>query len=501
VLEIAFQPDRSQRVPVYRQLESFLRELVESRRLQPGERLPASRELAASLGLSRNSVNQAYQSLTEDGLLRARVGQGTYVVGRPGPAPSGSPPPRAFAWEGLFARRVRALRAPAGAEAERAAPEFDFRAGRVDPGSLPGGELTRAFASALRRADGLVDETDPRGHRPLREAIARGLVARGIGCSAGEVAVVNGAQQAIDLVARVLVDPGDTVVMEQPGYFGAALAFSACEAHVVGVGVDAEGLCTAELARVLRARRVKLLYATPAVQSPTGVSLSPARRRELLALADEYQLPILEDDYDSPLRHGTPPAPALKNLDRAGRVVYVGTFSKTLFAGLRVGYLVAPRPLLERIVLSRFASDFMTDVVTQAALASLHESGALDRHVRRVRSVYAERRAAMLNALATHMPPGTGWTEPAGGNGIWLRLPPDVDAAAVHAGAAAARIAYARGEAFALDPVATGANRYLLLSFASATPSRIDVGVAALASIVRAAGAAPGLDPANGRPA
>jgi GntR family transcriptional regulator/MocR family aminotransferase len=487
VLELAFQPDRDAREPVYRQLERFLRELIQARRLVPGERLPPSRELAASLSLSRNTVNQAYQILLDDGLLRAHVGQGTYVAGRPAPAPEPIPD-RAFAWEGLLARRTRALALPT-VRPQPPTPRFDLRAGRADLGSLPLAELKRAFGQAAARAAALADEADPRGWLPLRRALSRSLVARGIACTPDEVAITNGAQQALDLVARTLVDPGDAVAIEQPGYFGAALAFSSCEAHLVGVGVDEHGLRTDELARVLRARRVKLLYATPAAQQPTGVSLSEARRHALLALSDEYQLPIVEDDYDSELRHGGPPVPALKHLDSAGRVIYLGTFSKALFAGLRIGYAVAPAALIGRLAVARVASDFNSDVVTQAALCDLLESGALERHVRRVRQLYAARRAALLAQLEARMPEGARWRPPAGGNALWLRLPDPVDVEAFHAGCLAAGIALGSGELMALPegPAWAEARRHVQLSFARIAEERIEDAVSALARVTRQA--------------
>lgn len=489
MLELAFEGDRGSGEPLYRQLEGYLRELIAAGRLRPGERLPATRDLARDLELARNTVSQAYQALLDDGLLRARVGRGTFVAGANGDDPqapaAAAPLARGFAWGGLLARRTRGVvLSPAlRDEARGGRPRFDFRGGQVDPTALSVADLKRAFARALdRHVGGLADPGDPRGFPPLREAIATKLLARGIRCGADDVLVTSGAQQGLDLLARVLVDPGDAVALEQPGYFGAALAFAASEAHLVPVGVDAEGLRTDELARILRARRVKLLFTTPAVQSPTGVSLSAARRRALLALSDEYQLPVVEDDYDSELRYGGPPVPALVNQDDAGRVVYLGTFSKALFPGLRVGYLVAPRPLLMRLVLSRWAGDFGSDVVTQAALAELLESGALERHVRRVRRLYAERREALLAALRARMPEGTRAIPPAGGTSVWVTLPERVDPAALFAAAREAGVAYTRGDAFTQD--GSGA-RHLSLSFARLAREEIEAGVDLLSDLAR----------------
>jgi GntR family transcriptional regulator/MocR family aminotransferase len=249
------------------------------------------------------------------------------------------------------------------------------------------------------------------------------------------------------------------------------------------VGVDERGLRTDELARLLRARRVKLLFTTPAVQSPTGVALVAERRRELLALADAWQLPIVEDDYDSELRYGNPPVPALKNLDAAGRVVYVGTFSKAIFGGLRLGYVVAAQPLLARLALARLGSDLQGDVVTQAAVADLLASGALERHVRRVRRLYAARLAAMEAALVEHLPEDARWRRPAGGNTLWITLPSRVDPDRLLASARAAGIAYTRGDAFHLDPRQCHG---MSLCFANTPEPLIAAGVGELGELIRA---------------
>jgi len=499
MLDFAFRPDRTSAQPVYRQLADLLRDWVETGRLAVGERLPPTRELALALGVSRNTVSEAYLTLADLGLLRSHVGQGTFVSARAPAGPAGrarlrslprgaaSPPPaaRTFAWTGLFALGTRELsvsRALRELEDRRVWP-FDFRSGQVDGASFPARVLGRACARALAsHGPAIAAHRDPFGWPALREQVARGLIARGIRCAAEDVAIVGGAQQALDLVGRVLLDAGDTVVLEQPGYFGASLAFRAHRAHVVGVGVDEEGLRTDELGRLLRARRAKLVYTTPAVQNPTGVVLSEARRRALLELADAHQVPVLEDDYDGELRLGGPSAPALKTRDTVGQVIYVATFSKALFPGLRVGYVVAARTLLERLVVSRFVSDFQTSPLLQAALVELLISGALERHVRRVRRLYATRLAALQAALMASMPAGSRFVAPAGGNALWLTLPAGADPDAIATAAREEGITYDRGDLYFIDGAPPPC---LALSFANLTPERIADGVERFGRIVR----------------
>ena len=377
---------------------------------------------------------------------------------------------------------------------------FDFRGGRVESDALPLHELRWAFArpfSSRARLRALAAPQHPLGWPPLRREIARLLTGRGIACAADDVAVVGGLQHAIDLTARVLVDPGDAVVLEQPGYFGAAMAFSGRGADLLGVGVDAEGIRTDQLARILRVRRVKLVYVTPATQSPTGAGMSAARRSALLALADEHQVPILEDDYDSELRYGGPAVPALKSADVAGQIVHAGTFSKVLFPSLRLGYVVAARPLLARLATARLASDFGSGVVEQAALATLLSTRGFDRHVRRMRRLYGARLATMLAALRETMPAGTRWTEPRSGHAIWVTLPSGVDPDRLEQAARDRGVAYTRGEVFHIDGRGAG---HLALSFAPLDPDAIAAGIARLGAVI-AAQIAPPRAPARLRPA
>ncbi len=487
MLDLAFRPDAGSRDPVYRQLADHLAALIVADRLAPGERLPPTRELAEALGVARNTVSRAYEWLAEAGYLGAHVGRGTFVAGGPRPRSAalrpGGPRPAPFAWSALLApRRLQLPRRPPMPGAGPSALRFDFRPGVVDTRSLPIAELQGAWQRAVGKLREHGNDFDALGWPPLRAAIARSLTGRGIARSADEVLVTSGAQQAIELVARALIEPGDVVAVEDPGYFLAALAFRGCGARVVGIGVDAEGLRTDELARVLRTRRVKLVYVTPSVQLPTGVSLSAERREMLLDLSDRAQMPILEDDYDCELRTDAPAAPALKASDGRDRVIYVGTFSKALFPGLRVGYVVGAPELLRVLAVGRTVSTLQASLVDQIAMAELLARDGLERHVRRVRKRYAERARTMLAALAEYMPAETRFREPAGGCTVWVELPENVDAGVLAAAAAGKGIAYAPGAPCRIDGDGPPA---LLLSHAVHGSDAIRTGVAELAALVR----------------
>jgi GntR family transcriptional regulator/MocR family aminotransferase len=485
VLDLVFSPDRDAGIPMYRQLGDHLRELIGSGRLPPGEKLPATRELAAALGIGRKTASQAYQSLVDEGVLVAHVGQGTFVsagLRSGGPGARVRALRRPFAWDALFSRAARTP-PPAGHRPMRSkSVAYDFRGGRVDADTLPLAALGRAWSRAIReRLPDAANAMDALGYKPLRAQIARALVSRGVHCEANGVLVTSGGQQGLDLVTRMLIDPGDAIAIEQPGYFGAAMTFQAGGARLIGIDVDDQGLRTDVLARALRSKRIKLIYTTPAAQMPTGAVLSDARRRALLELADETQTPILEDDYDSEFRFGDPPRPALKTEDAAGQVIYVGTFSKAFYPGLRLGYVVAAPELLARLALARFWASRGPDLVSQVAVAELLESGAFERHVRKIRSHYAARRAALLEALAESMPEGARWQRATGGLLVWLSLPKGMDSERVAEQAAAEGIAIEPSRAFFIDGRGSG---QLALSFANHDPEMIREGIARLGRVV-----------------
>jgi GntR family transcriptional regulator/MocR family aminotransferase len=373
-------------VRIYRQL----RDAVLDGRLRAGERLPPTRELARRLAVSRNTVAVAYDRLTADGFLTGRVGAGTYVSAeiptpKPRKAPSGrGPQPKAF-WRSL----------PAPATVPAGEPEFDFRVGVPDAALFPLETWRRLLARELRDSAGFAHYGDPGGHPALRAAIARHAgVSRSVRADAGDVLVTQGAQQALDLLCRVLLEPGDRVAVEEPGYRQAKLLFASHGAEVVGVPVDGEGLDVAALPP-----RTKLVYVTPSHQFPLGTPMSLARRTALLAWAARADALVVEDDYDSEFRFSDRPLEPLQSLDRGERVAYVGSFSKTLLPRLRLGFLVAPASLRDALRHARRLSDWHGDLPAQAALARFVDEGLFARHLRRATKVYAERHERLTSTV------------------------------------------------------------------------------------------------------
>ncbi len=407
-----------------RQLVEQLRLRMLQGRLPAGARMPTTRELAGALGLSRNTVVRAYEHLLDEGLIKSRVGDGSYVTpplaqmspaGAGPAAPSAAPLPQTPRWLGLQA--FTPSRTPAG-------PVRAFRWGSPAMDLFPAALWSRLQSQAWRRHDTReLAYGDPAGLPALREWLADYLCsARGLACHAGQILITAGAQQGITLAAMALLGPGDEAALESPGYRSAAAALALAATKVHPVPVDAEGLRPGALEAL--GPRCRLLYVTPSHQFPTGVAMSLQRRMDLLAWARRQQAWILEDDYDSEYRHvGLPLAP-LSSLDRAGRTLYVGSLSKLMFPGLRLGYLVAPPGWLPTLARLRAVLDRHSACMDQQVMADFIAQGHFLRHVRRMRRAARERRDALLGAWARHIEPlGLPLPAPEAGLHAYLPLP------------------------------------------------------------------------------
>jgi GntR family transcriptional regulator/MocR family aminotransferase len=366
---------------IYRQI----RTAVLDGRLGSGQSLPSSRDLAIRLAVSRNTVSAAYDRLVAEGFVTARAGVGTTVSdqiavpGPPVPEEPGVPLWPRPEWQAQ----------PEPPDLSAAEPEYDFRTGMPDAREFPFATWRALVGRQLRpSAARLGAYADPAGHPGLRAAIARHVgVSRAVPATADDVLVTNGTQQALDLISRVLLAPGDVVAMEDPGYPPAWRVFRSAGAEVVGVPVDSDGLVVDALPR-----RARLVYVSPSHQFPLGMRMSLSRRLNLLAWAQDTDAVIVEDDYDSEFRYTGRPIEPLRVLDHGGRVVYVGSFSKTMLPTLRLGFCVAPRSLFAALRNAKYVVDWHTALPMQAALAEFIDRGLLARHIRRMRGIYLARR-------------------------------------------------------------------------------------------------------------
>jgi GntR family transcriptional regulator/MocR family aminotransferase len=400
---ISLELDRRSAVPLHRQLYEELRSAVLEGRLSPGARLPSTRSLAADLEISRNTAAGAFDQLLAEGYLEGKVGSGTYVasslpedllyITKAVPAKSRGAAPRAV----LSRRGAMLASIPVSLSPDSGAARA-FRPGMPALDAFPRELWARMAARILRQSQtGFLSYGSAAGLQPLREAIAEYLrAARGVRCSAGQVIVTSGSQQALDLAARVLLDPGDAVWMEDPGYVGARGALQAAGIRTEPISVDSEGLSVAE--GESRAPEARMAYVTPSHQYPLGITMSLSRRMALLDWARRRQTWIVEDDYDSEFRYAGRPLAALQGLDTANRVIYTGTFSKVLAPGLRLGYLVAPEQVVDAFISARGLADRHAPALEQALVCEFLTEGHFARHVRRMRSLYAERQDALVSA-------------------------------------------------------------------------------------------------------
>ncbi|MBZ5646750.1 MAG: PLP-dependent aminotransferase family protein [Acidobacteriia bacterium] len=383
------------------QLYEGLRHAVLRGQIRPGERLPSTRVLAADLGVSRNTVTSAYEQLLAEGYIEAKVGSGTCVArSLPDELLSATVDSikvkkkrvrrRSLSTRGkmLSSRPVRVLTV-----AGRPQP---FASGLPDLHEFPYATWARLMARHWRRPGyNLVGYGDPAGYKPLREAIASYLRgSRAVRCETEQVVIVSGSQQALDISARLLLDPGDTALLEDPGYPGARVALSAAGASLVRLPVDSEGADITAAA----GSKAHVAFVTPSHHFPLGVTMSITRRLALLEWAERNGAWVLEDDYDSEYRYRGKPLPSLQGLDPAGRVVYMGSFSKTMFPSLRLGFLVLPPELVEAFRRARSVIDGHSPMTEQAVLADFISEGHFARHIRRMRALYQERQSALVEA-------------------------------------------------------------------------------------------------------
>lgn len=447
--KLAIALDTANELPLYLQIARSISGDIRGGRLRSGEALPGSRTLAQTLGVHRNTVLAAYTELVTEGWVRTEVAGGTFVSAE------------------LTARQQRSLqdaRANIASEPGYAIhapttyenpPAYEpdtlvLAKGAPDVRMLPLIALARAYRRVLVR-DGrqLLTYGDPRGHNGLRGALATMLSeSRGIHATVDAIMVTRGSQMAIDLAARALITPGDIVIVESFGHRPAWNAFRLAGARLIAAPMDAGGLSVDALEPIVAGERVRAIYVTPHHQFPTTTVMPPARRTQLLEFARKHHIAIIEDDYDHEFHYDGRPVLPLASADPGGVVVYVGTLSKVLTPGLRIGFVAAPPPVIDAMTSVRVTADLQGDLSAECAIAELFATGELDRHVRRMRRAYHSRRDALVRALTRELGSALTFDVPSGGMAIWARAADDIDVDEWAHHALAHRVAFRGGRMY-----------------------------------------------------
>lgn len=479
-----FQLDPTSTKPLYLQLRDALRARILSGELHPGK-LPSSREMAQLMHLGRGTVDEAYRYLMEDGLLVVRRGKGTFVAeNAAAPRVEAAPAPvdwAALATEG--ARRYTHYREELGRVEHGGRSVISFTSLAPDHHIFSVEAFRKALNDALAREGGvLLNYGYARGYEPLREYLREYLAGKGIAMEGQDLLITNGFRQGIELVARCLVEPGDRVLVEAPTYNGVLGLLKSRGAEIVAIDLDGEGMRADQLERALAERRPKMVYSVPTYQNPTGLNMSFERRRQVLSACARHGVPLVEDGFSEELRYRGETYPALKAMDRSGIVIYVGCFSKVLFPGLRVGWVVAPEALYRYLINEKYNEDIHTGVLQQAGLYEFLRRGGLEKHLRASRAAYLERMEAMLAALTREFSDIASWPSSDGGFSVFVTLNEPVDTRALLPRAREAGVMYVPGDVFYPDGRGRSSFR---LGFSRLTPERIFEGVARLSRVFR----------------
>src|SRR5580698_7512395 len=444
------------KTPLFRQLHAQMKELIESGTFAKGSRLPATRELAGQIGLNRTTVSAAYALLESEGLITGHVGRGSFVSGTP-------------------------LTDVRGSVTSSSVESASFSRSRPSELLFPLEEFRKTCAEVIASDDAasILQLGSPSGYPPLRRYLLDQAREEGTARESDDILITSGCQQAFDLLQRT-VGQGSTVLIEDPVYLGVRSVFERAGARLIGVPVGRDGLDLESLERIIARERPGLLCVTPNFQNPTGATMPLTRRQALLRITQAAGVVVIENDIYGPLCYEGEPLASMKLLDETGDTILLRSFSKVAFPGLRVGWVVARRALIEKLTEAKQWSDLHTDQLSQAVLLRFAESGRLERHRRRMLVAGRERLEATLEACEKYLPVGATYTRPRGGMSLWIELPEQLDAAELLPRAEREGVTYLPGRYFAVSrPQPNG----LRISFAGMTPEEIRSGIEILGRI------------------
>ena len=479
--------DASLHKPLYIQIRDQLRDRILAGALKPGDRLEPSRELAKRLSVHRTTVGNAYADLEAEGLIQGTVGRGTFVTPLADSLRSVRQPPARAAndlfWENFFPEEP-----PDDSLGRLMASAFEegvisFAAAHGAEEFTPLDLVRRAADAVLRREGGrLLQYGSTDGYLPLKRYLQSRLRRDGVPVELDEILITNGCQQSLDLIRRSLVSTGDAVLCENPTYTGLWNVFDSPGIRLLGVPVTSEGIDLDALQAMLEQTRQKLIFTCPNFQNPTGHTMPLAARKRLLELVTHFQVPVVEDDIYGALRYRGRPLPPLKALDTSGLVIYVNSFSKVGFPGLRVGWIVASRQVIQRLRWAKQRADLHTNLLGQAVIEELGQQGGLDKWIRKTCRVYEHKLSILLQAMQRHFPTEAKCQHPEGGMSVWVELPPGVDAADLLMKARERHVIFAPSRYFYFQNPKHNAFR---LCYTALADDKIEKGVAVLGELLK----------------
>ena len=479
--------DAHLRQPLYIQIRNQIRERIVTGALKVGERLEPSRELAKQLGVHRTTVGNAYADLEAEGLIQGTVGRGTFVSPfastLSAPKATSARPSYDFFWDGFFAHE-QGDDSLGRLMASAFRPDVISFAVTHGSAELSAVDLVRRATDAVLRREGakILQYGSSEGYLPLKRYLQNRLRRDGIPVELDEILITNGCQQSLDLVRRSLVSAGDSVACENPTYTGLWNVFESTGVRLIGVPVGLEGMDLDFLSAVLEQNKLKMVLASPNFQNPTGQTMPLEARKRLLALAARSQVPVVEDDIYGALRYRGRELPPLKSLDKNGLVIYLNSFSKVGFPGLRVGWVVAVRRVIEHLRWAKQRADLHTNLLGQAVLEELGRRGWLDKLLRRTRKVYERKLGVLRRAAERYFPPDATCLYPEGGMSVWVELQPRLDAADLLVKSQERGVIFAPARYFYFQEARHNAFR---LCFTHVTDEQIEKGIGILGELLR----------------
>ncbi|MFB9328993.1 PLP-dependent aminotransferase family protein [Paenibacillus aurantiacus] len=474
-----WRPDRSSREPLHRQIEHYLKQKIISGEWAPGMRIPPQRQLAGLFGVNRSTIVTAVEELIAQGLLEGNAGGGTRVVSTVWDLLASKP---MLNWHNYIAAGTQ----QPNSQIVQMINQAEFRpgiirlgTGELSPELLPAKRMQDVLAALSIRALTLGYE-EAKGSPRLREAISERMARIGIEAAPSSILVVSGALQALQLISIGLLEPGSSILVESPSYLNSLHLFQTAGVRLNGLPMDSEGIVLKDLARHRQNARDSIMYTIPSYHNPTGIVMSEARRSELVTLSERERLPVIEDDVYRDLWLDEPPPLPLKARDAAGNVLYIGSFSKSVSPGLRIGWIIGPHSVVDRLADIKMQTDYGSSSFSQAIAAEWFASTRYDDHLAELRAALHERRACMLELLDRYLTGIAEWTKPSGGFYVWVRLHPQVSVARLFEEALQSGILLNPGSIYDRSM-----GSYLRMSYAYATFPELAEGIERLAGLIR----------------